>query len=159
MLGRCEPDGWQQRNKPAYIGCEVHPDFIKFQDFAAWCHKQVGFGVEGFCLDKDILIPDNKVYGSKTCCFVPMQINNLMIKQTRNRGNYPIGIHYYSARDRYEACISINGKNKQIGRFKTVDEAVSAYASAKKEEIKRQLTIWEDSIDPRVVAALLAYVP
>ena len=159
MLERCESGGAWQRSKPAYVGCEVHPDFIKFQEFAQWCNAQIGFGKEGFEFDKDILIPGNKVYGPDTCCFVPKIINQLMIKNDRNRGAYPIGVTYYKARGVYEVKMSSGGKNIHVGRFKTIDEAVAAYKVAKKAEIDKYVTIWKDSIDPRVVAALVGYIP
>lgn len=159
MLERCEPNGVYQKSGPAYIGCEVHPDFIKYQDFAAWCHKQIGFDVKGFEFDKDILIPGNKVYGPDTAVFVPTVLNKLMIKNVRNRGAYPIGVTYYKARNVYEVKLSSSGSNLHIGRYKTVEEAVEAYKVAKKAEIDKHVALWKDSVDPRVVAALLAYIP
>lgn len=159
MLERCQPGGWQQRNKPAYIGCEVHPDFIKFQDFAAWCNTQIGFGKESFQLDKDILLSGNKVYGPDTCCFVPKIINQLMIKNERNRGEYPIGVTYHKQRQKYVAEYSVDGRNIKLGRFDSVDDASMAYRLSKTKYIRDVAGQYKDSIDPRVYAALIGYVP
>lgn len=158
MLGRCQPGGWQQRNKPAYVGCEVHPDFIKFQDFAAWCQNQIGFGEPGFEFDKDILMPGNKVYSPSTCVFVPTIINKIMIKNERIRGDHPIGVWYDKAKNRYEAAYSVDGEKVKLGRFVTAIDASLAYKKAKTEYILKIADQWKDSIDPRAYAALIQYL-
>src|SRR5579872_876567 len=55
MIGRCVPNGNWQLKYPSYLGCQLHPDFIQFQKFSEWCHKQIGFDQPNFHLDKDIL--------------------------------------------------------------------------------------------------------
>lgn len=159
MLQRCKPDGWQQRNKPAYVGCEVHPDFIKFQWFAEWCNNQIGFGESGFEFDKDILLPGNKVYGPDTCCFVPGQINKLLIKNYRNRGDCPIGVSYDKVRQNYRSEVSDCSKTIQLGRFKTSCEAFDAYRSAKMQIVHRVAETWKGKIDHRVYEAMMQYDP
>lgn len=158
MLQRCESNGIVQSTHPAYVGCEVHPFFIKFQDFAAWCNQQIGFGEQGFDLDKDILIPGNKVYGPDTCCFVPKIINQLMIKNDRNRGAYPIGVNYDPARKKYRAEYSVDGRNIKLGRFDTADDAAQAYRKAKSKYIREMADKWKGSIDPRAYKALVEYL-
>lgn len=158
MLERCNPNGWQQKNKPAYIGCEVHPDFIKFQDFAEWCQNQIGFGKPGFEFDKDILMPGNKVYGPYTCVFVPTIINKIMIKNDRIRGDLPIGVSYDVAKKKYRAEYSVDGKSIKLGRFDTVIDASLAYKKAKTQYIEKMADMYKDSIDPRAYAALLEYL-
>lgn len=157
MLSRCQPDGFQQNLRPTYIGCSVHDDFIKFQDFAKWCQTQIGFGNDGWALDKDILIQGNKVYGPDTCCFVPRQLNTLFTHKHRNQGDYPTGVSYFIHRRKYQAKIRIDGKQIHLGLFDTPDAAEMAYIKAKINEICRQAEIWKDQIDPRVYTALLNY--
>lgn len=155
MLSRCEVDGIEQSIHPTYIGCTVHPDFIKFQDFAAWCHTQIGFGND-WALDKDILIPGNKVYGPDTCCFVPKSINSLLTYKKSNNGRLPIGVTYHKT-GRYNARVSVEDVRKCLGYFETPEEAVVAYQSAKLNEIKRQAEKYKGLVDDRIYQALLNY--
>ena len=91
MLRRCYSDTFQKKN-PTYIDCEVSDKFKSYEYFYEWCHKQVGFGVDGFEIDKDLLIKGNKVYSESTCVFLPQEINTLLIKCTASRGKHHIGV-------------------------------------------------------------------
>ena len=82
MLQRCYSEECQQKH-PTYTGCTVSEDFKYFQRFARWCQSQVGFDLEGYQLDKDILLRCNKVYSEEVCVFVPRNINSLDRKSTR----------------------------------------------------------------------------
>lgn len=157
MLSRCVNDGIQPTNLPTYVGCEVHPDFIKFQDFAGWCHAQVGFGMNGFQLDKDILVSGNKVYGPDTCVFVPSRINTYFraipptgrLRGTQRRPG--------DTKRPWFAVATVNGVRKSLGSFSTEEEAHQAYVIAYNSECVRLAESWKDSIDPRVYAAMIGY--
>lgn len=152
MLERCQVGGFYQSTRPSYIGCQVHQDFIKFQEFAEWCNNQIGFGLKGWDLDKDILIQNNKVYGPDTCIFVPSQINKLLTHNRLKQGMYPTGV-YKTASGRYLAIC----QHVRLGLHDTPDEASNAYKVAKLKEIHHQATIYKDVIDPRGYAALMDY--
>lgn len=157
MLSRCTNDGVQQSNLPTYVGCEVHPDFIKFQDFAEWCHKQIGFYVNKFQLDKDILMPGNKVYGPDTCVFVPPIINVLFRGPTNSP--YLRGVKR-QAKDTprpWGASLMSEGVRKSLGSYYTEQEAHHAYIIAHKKEVMRLADMWETSIDPRVCSTMRLY--
>lgn len=157
MLQRCQPGGVIQKRQPTYIGCYVHPDFINFQWFAEWCQSQIGFGLKGWALDKDILIPGNKVYGPDTCCFVPKDLNSLFTHKRSTQGLYPTGVNYHKHTNRFVAQISIGGKKRHLGLFETPEGAEAAYKIAKTDDVHRQAEIWKPQIDPRVYEAMLKY--
>lgn len=157
MIQRCEPGGWQQRNKPSYIGSEVHPEFIHYQDFAEWCHNQIGFGNQDYQLDKDILVRGNKSYGPTTCCFVPAKLNSLLIQERRNIGDYPTGVSWHRASTKFIAQIRVDGSVQYLGLYDTIDSAKTAYRHAKLYEIHRQAEYYKESIDPRVYKSLVNY--
>lgn len=157
MLARCQPGGVVQRKQPTYIGCSVHPDFIKFQDFATWCQTQIGFRNDGWDLEKDILVQGNKVYGPDTCCFVPHCINGVLTHIQSNQGVYPSGVSFDITRNLYQAKIKIDGRTKSLGRFNTPEDAETAYKNAKYEQIRRLANLWKPKIGHKVYFALLKY--
>ena len=157
MLTRCYYDDYKKKY-PTYIGCEVSDKFKSYEYFYEWCSKQVGFGNEGWHLDKDLLVKGNKVYSESTSVFIPSEINSLLIKRTASRGNHLIGVSW-SKRDK--AFISRVHKNKGVsewlGYFTTETEAYNAYKEAKESFVKEQAEKWKGKIDDRAYEALMNY--
>lgn len=131
MIVRCYSDNWL-KNKPSYIECTVDKQWLRYSIFREWFSSNY---IEGFHLDKDIIIPLNKIYSPSTCCFVPAYINVLLTDRTRDRGNYPLGVNYEPKWNRYKSCISINGKVKHLGYFKTPELAHECWLRAKKKYV------------------------
>lgn len=154
MLCRCYSEKEQLRN-PTYIECTVSEHFQHLTNFKEWCNNQVGFGNKGWHLDKDILHKGNKVYSEDTCCFVPYEINVLFTKRSKMRGSCPIGVSKRGKK--FQASISINGKQKCLGSYNHLEEAFEAYKQAKENHIKLVANKWKDAIDPRVYEALTNY--
>lgn len=159
MLARCYSKAMHKR-RPTYIGCTVSENFKNFQWFAAWCHTQVGFGLEGYQLEKDIIIKGNKIYSEHTCRFVPNSINMLLAKSDAARGDYPIGVQSHKngfiARCGNTKSRSIKGKG-YIGIYSTPEEAFAAYKKQKEKLIRDAAVEYEDFISADVFEALLNY--
>lgn len=155
MLQRCVPGGTFQTANPSYIGCSVHPDFIHFQDFAEWCSNQIGFGNDGFALDKDILVPGNKVYGPDTCCFVPKSINVALTHKQLNNSRYGIGVK--PSGGKFISRIKRRGVWTHLGTFDTISEACEQYKAAKTDEVHRLAVEFREMIDRRVYDAMMEY--
>ena len=157
MLKRCYSDTYQKKY-PTYEGCEVSDNFKNYEYFYEWCHNQIGFGIEGFELDKDLLIKGNKVYNESTCVFIPAEINSLLTKCTASRGECLIGVSWHKRDKVFMAQISKNkGKREHLGYFKTELEAFNAYKTAKESFVKEQAEKWKDKIDERAYNALMNY--
>ena len=157
MLKRCYSDTYQKKY-PTYEGCEVSDNFKNYEYFYEWCHNQIGFGIEGFELDKDLLIKGNKVYNESTCVFIPAEINSLLIKCTASRGEHLIGVCWHKRDKVFMATVSKNkGKQEHLGYFKTEVEAFNAYKQAKEAFVKEVAEKWKDRIDPRACNALMNY--
>ena len=157
MLKRCYSDVYKKKNQ-TYIGCEVSNKFKSYEYFYEWCNKQVGFGVEGFELDKDLLIKGNKVYSENTCVFLPNEINSLLTKRTALRGEYLIGVCWHKKDKAFIAQVNKNkGKQEYLGSFKTEIEAFNAYKQTKENFIKEQANKWKSHIDERAYLALINY--
>ena len=157
MLQRCYSDTLKKKY-PTYEGCEVSDNFKYYEYFYEWCHKQIGFGNEGFHLDKDLLIRGNKVYSESTCVFLPQEINSLLTKRTSLRGNHLIGVYWDKTHKAFIALVNKNkGKQEHLGYFNTEIEAFKAYKTAKESFIKEQANKWKSQIDSRAYKALMKY--
>lgn len=151
MLARCKSENSLKRH-PTYSGCSVCDEWCYLSKFKEWFLKHYK---EGWHLDKDILVKGNKVYSPDTCCFVPHELNNLVLTRARRRGKYPIGVCYIKWGNRYGAFISSHGKARKIsGYFKTPEEAFYAYKEAKEAWIKEIADKWKEQIEPRVYEAM-----
>ena len=157
MLVRCYSDNSKKR-RPTYEGCEVSNNFKSYEYFYEWCNKQVGFGVEGFELDKDLLIKGNKVYSEDSCVFIPTEINSLLVKRENMRGKYRIGVCWSKTANAFVSRVSRNkGMQEHLGVFNTELEAFNAYKQAKESFIKEQANKFKSQIDDRAYNALMNY--
>ena len=162
MLQRCYSDANVcdnfKKKYPTYEGCEVSDKFKSYEYFYEWCHNQIGFGNQGWHLDKDLLIKGNKIYSESTCVFIPSEINTLLTKCVASRGEYLIGVSWYSKSKTFIAQVHKNkGRSEHLGYYKTEIEAFNAYKIAKESFIKEQANKWKDKIDERAYEALMNY--
>jgi hypothetical protein len=149
MIQRCYSDAYHKL-KPTYKDCSVHPDWHNFQVFAEWANKNY---IEGFELDKDILVKGNKVYSVETCCFVPREINNLFTHNKKNNRILPIGV--YMHKEKFRSYMNTNGKLNLIGYYFTVEDAFNAYKTAKEKNIKNVANKYKAEITPECYNALM----
>ncbi len=157
MLTRCYNDTYKNK-QPTYIGCEVSNNFKSYEYFYEWCQNQIGFNVEGWHLDKDLLIKGNKVYSEYSCVFLPNEINLLLVKCTASRGEYLIGVYWSKTANAFKATVRKNkGGQKHLGYFNTELEAYNAYKIAKEAFVKEQANKFKSQIDQRAYNALMNY--
>ncbi len=153
MLERCYSEKFQDR-QPAYIGCSVADEWHDFQVFAEWCANHEHSDM-GYCLDKDLLIPNNKIYSPSTCCFVPNELNVLLVNRAAKRGAYPQGVTAETRYGGFYARLKINGKAINLGRFDCPNKAYQAYKVAKEEYVKEKAIEWQDRIACNVFQSLM----
>ena len=157
MLRRCY-SAYLKKRYPTYKDCEVSDKFKSYEYFYEWCHKQIGFGVDGFELDKDLLVKGNKVYSESTCVFIPKEINSLLIKRESLRGEHLIGVYWSKTNKAFVAQVGKNkGKREHLGYFKTEVEAFNVYKKAKEAFVKEVAEKWKSQIDERAYLALINY--
>ena len=139
MLRRC----YGTNRKKCYEGCEVAEEWWLFEAFRNWFeprHKK------GWHLDKDLLVPGNKLYSPNTCAVVPQEINKLALGS-------PKGYYWNKNKQKYHAQIKENGTTEYLGLFSEEEDAKKAWKKAKLasiDAIKEKL----DSIDTRLFAAI-----
>lgn len=128
---RCVPGGITQRKYPTYIGCSVADEWKSFMAFKSWMENQDWHGKE---LDKDLLIPGNKVYGPDCCVFLDRKLNGFMQGDRSGRNGCPVGVS--RRRDVFIALIRnpFTRKMDYLGTFESASLAHNAW-KAKKNEI------------------------
>ena len=136
------------RTHPTYTNATVCKDWLVFSNFKKWMETQNWQGKE---LDKDILVEGNEEYSPKTCCFVTKELNLLLNGYRRKIRKYPKGVRKTGTK--FVATISICGKTKYLGSFKTSEKANIAYQKARNEYL---LNLTENSnLEDRIKKALL----
>jgi hypothetical protein len=145
MLQRC----YGKIHSSAYEKCDVCKDWLNLSNFKKW--YDVHF-VEGWCLDKDILSGENKIYSPQTCCYIPPEINALFTRKSLGSE-----IHYDKRYKHYLAKVNKGKGDCFVQFFKTKEEAFVAYKREKEARIKMLADKWKDKIEKRVYDALMEY--
>lgn len=117
MIRRCYSSSFLKKHQ-SYIGCTVCDEWKYLSNFKKWHYENY---IDGFHLDKDILIEGNTVYSPETCRYVPPEINN-SISNISSIKKSPRGF-----------TIVFNKKQKT---FKTVEEAQLWYSENKASTVK-----------------------
>lgn len=153
MVRRCYSSE-QQIKQPSYIGCSIDENWHDYQNFAEWFYSHK-YSDLGYHLDKDLLIPDNRIYSPDRCCFVPRQLNNLTIDRKGDRGDLPQGVTWHKGSGVYHSRISVNGKRKHLGHYDNIEDAYQMYVVGKEKYIKHMAKNWQDRIADDVFQALM----
>ena len=156
MIKRCYDKKCLIR-RPDYIGCSVSDNFKHYSYFYDWVSEQIGFGFEGYSLDKDVLIQNNKIYSEDTCAFIPSGINSFFTNTGLSRGLWPIGVYFHEQRNKFMAYCSVNGKDKYLGYFATPEEAHAVYKQFKENLCKELANKWRGKIDERVYNTMMVW--
>lgn len=132
MIKRCYCEKYQER-RPTYKNCTVCEEWLTFSNFEKWFKENYyELDNEKVCLDKDLLIKENKIYSPHTCMFIPNRINCLFLRNKNINKKLPIGVGTRNSKKyKYKAECTVDGKTKQIGKYETIEEAKNAYEDFK----------------------------
>jgi len=153
MFKRCYSNS-SLLKRPTYIGCSVCDEWKYYSNFKKWFYENY---IDGYQLDKDIIIDGNKVYSPETCCFVPNYLNSLFVDCGKSRGKYKIGVCYNKSLNKYQSNITLYKKTVHLGLFYNESEAHNAWLIAKR-EYARKLAInayMNNEIDERIMNAII----
>lgn len=155
MLKRCYVS---RESKLSYKDKSVCEDWHCFQNFAEWATKQINFGKEGWDLEKDLLIKNNKVYSPDTCVYLPREINSFIKRKRVN--NLPLGVdvaYKYNGTPYFRVQAREEGKNICLGGYTTAEEAFSVYKEHKEGLAHKLAEKWKKEIPDVAYKALLNY--
>ena len=141
-----------QAMHPTYIGCSVTKEWLTFSVFKEWMKTQDWKGKE---LDKDLLMPGNKIYEPSACMFVSSQINSLLTDSAASRGGHPQGVCFNKEKGKCQSYCRANGKANHLGYFNTALEAEYTYLVFKSDLINRTASDGEAENNPKLKSALI----
>ncbi len=150
MIKRGYSEKLKLRHK-TYRDCTVCEEWHLFSTFRKWMETQ---DWEGKQLDKDLLVPANKVYSPETCVFVSQQVNLFLIDRGSKRGKYKIGCCWNKREGKFQSNCGnpFTGKSQHLGNFTDEEGAHQAWL-AKKLEYAYGLA--ELQTDVRIAKALI----
>lgn len=129
MLSRCYAKNIKD-TRPSYLGCSVCDEWLIFSNFRAWMIEQPWVGNE---LDKDHLVPGNKVYGPEFCVFISGALNSFLTSHLSRRGKWPIGVDWKERDQKFQASCAnpFTGKRESLGYFSDPNAAHEAWRKRK----------------------------
>lgn len=151
ILERCYSERYQRKN-PSYEGCSVSEDWLRLSRFKAWVDSQKH---EGLVLDKDLLVPGNRIYSAETCVFVPVWVNSFLSNMVPRGGSLPMGVAPHCRR--YKARYKHDTHTEIIGYYETPEQAHAAYRKYRLAVIKERIERYgaEPDANPKVTSGLL----
>ena len=146
--------------KEQYADCTLDPRWFKLSVFKEWIEQWDDF--ENKEVDKDLLIPGNRIYGPDTCLMVRPVVNKWFKTKKSGGGDLPRGVCWNSAWKRgkssnpYRAQITpIGGKRTGLGYYATMEEASAVFEKARKKQIE---ILIETETDLKVKTAMLEHI-
>lgn len=154
MLHRCYSKKQAERT-PSYVGCRVCDEWLCYETFEKWYNENY-YEVQGevVCLDKDILVRNNKIYSPNTCVFIPNSINVFISKGNliNKSSNLPTGI--YIQNGKYAVQISKHNKSCWVGCYDTLEEAICSHQKAKLEHLRILINKYKEYIPNKAYDSL-----
>ena len=138
--------------RPTYKDVTVCGQWYKFSTFKAWMETQAW---EGNHLDKDLLVPGNKIYSPETCIFVNSTVNGFLVDSSASRGAYKVGVSFHKRDHKFVAKCNnpFTQDYEYLGYFSTEQEAYEAWLTKKLEHAR---ALAEVQTDIRAARALIS---
>lgn len=152
IMRRCYSSNYHIKN-PSYVDCNVCEEWHRFSNFKEWMMNQDWKEKE---LDKDILVPGNKVYSPDTCVFIDKKVNELFSKKNKHSVR---GVSYCERLKKYIVRGSIvfdsEKKSRYLGCYDTLEEANRVSCESRRHYV---VSIANKQKDQRVRDAILKLV-
>lgn len=139
-----------------YQDCTVCEEWLVYSNFKRWFYESSNGYLDGYHLDKDLIVKGNKHYSPDTCCFLPPEINTAIVKRSKGKSGI-VGV--LKNGNKYEANISKRNKRFYLGIYDTPLDAFNTYKIAKESYLKELAEEYfqEGKITLKVYNALMQY--
>lgn len=105
------------RNRSSYADCKLSDEWEDKDRFLKWFKNNYK---EGWQLDKDLMVKNNKIYGAKECVYIPEELNKMF--SSNPKGKYLQGVSKTNC-GRFDSSIMERGKTKYLGTFTSEEDA------------------------------------
>jgi hypothetical protein len=147
ILRRCYSIKFHDHS-PCYSGCSISKEWIYFSKFKSWMETQNWKNNE---LDKDLLIPGNKIYAPDRCIFIPHNVNSFLTHSKRIKSKYPLGCVCNKQSKKFVSRIEIDNQKIILGYYPSAMEAHKSWQIKKVEHIN---LIIESQDNKKIINAL-----
>lgn len=130
MIVRCYSENYHS-TRGSYKGCSVCVDWHNFCNFEKWFDEN---HIEGYHLDKDLLLQGNKVYSPETCCFIPAYINSSIVEKGKDVDGCETGVSKRRKKGstEYNGLYNVQFSGTYLGRTSNLNKANELYRDFKK---------------------------
>ncbi|CAM0058702.1 HNH endonuclease [Vibrio phage K406] len=130
MLVRCYSENYHSTRETC-SDCSVTDSWHNFCNFEKWYNENV---VEGYHLDKDLIVQGNRVYSPETCCFIPPMLNGLIVEKGKLVDGCEVGVSKRRKKgsSEYNGLYNVQYAGVYLARTENVEEANSLYKEFKK---------------------------
>ena len=122
MLQRCTNPNHNAYKNYGGRGITVCEEWLDIKNFVAWAEATYP-NIEDATLDR---IDNDKGYSPENCTWSDKTTQAINQRRMKNNKSGYVGIYYYKSNKKWVANIRINKILKQIGSFKTKEEAIQA---------------------------------
>jgi hypothetical protein len=150
IVARC--DNRNRSRYPTYDKCKNL--FKSKYEYAEWAMEQIGFTYVDSEIDKDILVPGNRMYSRDTCVMVP-EVINLLFRQLP-ASELLTGVRKTRC-GTYESGTMENYTFIRLGIYDTEYEAHMAYKLERERYTRQVADELRHRIDKRVYEAMVSY--
>lgn len=151
----------QKERSPTYQECYVDTVWHRFSSFRSWMLEQPLHdlwlaGNINIQVDKDFLVPGNKMYAPDRCILLPSYVNCIVTGQNRKIGDLPLGVSFKKKNNAYQSQIMIAGDKKYLGLFENPMDAHLRWQLFKHPAILDEMDKYSEisGYDDRVVQTL-----
>lgn len=142
MLERCYNDKYHS-TRGTYKDCSVCEEWLNFSIFETWFKENYR---EGYHLDKDLLVQGNRVYSPSTCCFIPPDLNTLIVEKCFGDCGTGVSKRKKKGTQDYNGRYNVTFKKVYLGRFQDQFTAEERYKEYKKLFFEEYAEVMEERL-------------
>lgn len=128
MIVRCYSENYHN-TRESYKNCTVADEWHNYTEFKKWFDENY---IEGYHLDKDLLVQGNRVYSKTTCCFIPPELNTWIVEKHKGDCGMGVSKRRKKGSSEYNGLFNVSFGGRYLGRFEDQELAEDRYKEFKK---------------------------